>query len=42
MEQILQGAFLQRPDFATPAELLYILLLGFLIAFLIYRERSGR
>lgn len=37
IEQILQGAFLQRPDFATPAELLYILLLGLLIAFLIYR-----
>ena len=28
IEQILQGAFLQRPDFATPAELLYILVLG--------------
>ena len=37
IEQILQGAFLQRPDFATPAELLYILVLGILIAFLIYR-----
>jgi adenylate cyclase len=37
IEQILQGAFLQRPDFATPAELLYILVLGLLIAFLIYR-----
>ena len=37
IEQILQGSFLQRPDFATPAELLYILLLGLLIAFLIYR-----
>jgi adenylate cyclase len=37
VEQIIQGAFLQRPDFATPAELLYILLLGSLIAFLIYR-----
>jgi adenylate cyclase len=37
IEQILQGAFLLRPDFATPAELLYILLLGLLIAFLIYR-----
>ncbi len=37
MEQILQGAFLQRPDFATPAELIYILVLGTLIAFLIYR-----
>jgi adenylate cyclase len=37
LEQILQGAFLQRPDFATPAELLYILVLGVLIAFLIYR-----
>lgn len=37
VEQIIQGAFLQRPDFATAAELLYILLLGSLIAFLIYR-----
>ncbi|HXG79414.1 MAG TPA: adenylate/guanylate cyclase domain-containing protein [Methyloceanibacter sp.] len=37
LEQILQGAFLLRPDFATPAELLYILVLGVLIAFLIYR-----
>ena len=37
IEQILQGVFLQRPDFATPAELLYILVLGTLIAFLIYR-----
>ncbi|HET7211634.1 MAG TPA: CHASE2 domain-containing protein, partial [Methyloceanibacter sp.] len=37
IEQILQGAFLQRPDFATAAELLYILALGTLIAFLIYR-----
>ncbi|MBC8021031.1 MAG: adenylate/guanylate cyclase domain-containing protein [Methyloceanibacter sp.] len=37
IEQILQGAFLQRPDFATAAELLYILALGALIAFLIYR-----
>jgi adenylate cyclase len=38
IEQILQGAFLQRPDFATPAELIYILVLGILIAFLIYRS----
>ena len=37
IEQILQGAFLQRPDFATAAEILYILALGTLIAFLIYR-----
>src|SRR5215470_9758441 len=37
IEQILQGSFLQRPDFATAAELLYILALGTLIAFLIYR-----
>jgi adenylate cyclase len=37
IEQILQGSFLQRPDFATPAELLYILVLGLLIAILIYR-----
>jgi adenylate cyclase len=38
IEQILQGAFLQRPDFATAAELLYILVLGLLIAVLIYRS----
>jgi adenylate cyclase len=37
IEQILQGAYLQRPDFATPAELLFILVIGLLIAFLIYR-----
>jgi adenylate cyclase len=37
VEQILQGSFLLRPDFAKPAELLYILVLGVLIAFLIYR-----
>ena len=37
IEQILQGAYLQRPDFATAAELLYILALGLLIAFLVYR-----
>jgi adenylate cyclase len=37
LEQILEGTFLRRPDFATAAELLYILLLGLLIAFLIYR-----
>ncbi|MEE8633323.1 MAG: adenylate/guanylate cyclase domain-containing protein [Methyloceanibacter sp.] len=37
VEQILQGNFLMRPDFATPAELLYILILGLLIAVLIYR-----
>jgi adenylate cyclase len=37
IEQILQGSFLQRPDFATAAELLYILVIGVLIAFLIYR-----
>jgi adenylate cyclase len=37
IEQILEGAFLQRPDFATPGELFYILVLGTLIAFLIYR-----
>jgi adenylate cyclase len=37
IEQILQGSFLQRPDFATPAEFLYILVLGVLIAVLIYR-----
>lgn len=41
MEQILQGAFLQRPDFVTPAELLYILLLGSLIAFLIYQSGAA-
>lgn len=37
IEQILQGTFLQRPDFMLPAELLYILLLGIIIAFLVYR-----
>jgi adenylate cyclase len=37
VEQILRGTFLLRPDFATPAELFYILTLGILIAFLIYR-----
>ena len=37
IEQILQGSFLQRPDFATSAEMLYILVLGLLIAVLIYR-----
>ena len=37
VEQIIRGSYLLRPDFATPAELLYILLLGILIAVLIYR-----
>ena len=37
VEQILQNTFLLRPDFATPAELIYILVLGTLIAILIYR-----
>jgi adenylate cyclase len=37
IEQILQDTYLQRPDFATAAELLYILVLGMLIAVLIYR-----
>ena len=37
VEQILQNTFLLRPDFATPAELIYILVLGTLIAVLIYR-----
>jgi len=37
VEQIIRGTYLLRPDFATPAELLYILLLGILIAILIYR-----
>jgi adenylate cyclase len=37
MEQVLQGGYLQRPDFATPAELIYILALGIIIAVLIYR-----
>ena len=37
VELILQNAFLLRPDFATPAELIYILALGTLIAILIYR-----
>jgi adenylate cyclase len=36
IEQMLQGTFLQRPDFATPAELLYILVLGLLIAVIIF------
>jgi adenylate cyclase len=38
VEQILEGSFLQRPDFATPAELFYILALGIVIAVLIYRS----
>ncbi|MGH6734861.1 MAG: CHASE2 domain-containing protein [Methyloceanibacter sp.] len=38
VEQILKGDFLLRPDFATPAELLYILVLGILIAVLVYRS----
>ena len=33
----MQGGYLQRPDFATPAELIYILALGIIIAVLIYR-----
>jgi adenylate cyclase len=37
VEQIIRGAYLLRPDFAKPAELLYILVLGLLIAVLIYR-----
>jgi adenylate cyclase len=37
VEQIIRGSYLMRPDFATPAELLYILLLGLVIAVLIYR-----
>lgn len=37
VEQIIRGSYLLRPDFATPAELLYILLLGIVIAVLIYR-----
>ncbi|MEG6509860.1 adenylate/guanylate cyclase domain-containing protein [Methyloligella sp. 2.7D] len=37
VEQILTGDFLLRPDFAKPAELIYILALGILIAVLIYR-----
>ncbi len=37
IEQILQGHFLQRPDFATAAEMAFILVLGLLIAWLIYR-----
>ncbi len=38
LEQILESSFLQRPDFATPAELFYILALGIMIAVLIYRS----
>jgi adenylate cyclase len=41
IEQILQGAYLLRPDFATPAELLYILVLGIIIAVLIYRTGAA-
>lgn len=37
IEQIIRGTFLLRPDFATPMEILYILVLGLLIAVLIYR-----
>jgi len=37
VEQMLLGTFLERPDFATVGELLYILAIGALIAFLIYR-----
>ncbi len=37
IEQIVEDAFLQRPDFAGAAELLFILVLGTLIAVLIYR-----
>ena len=36
VEQIIEGSFLLRPDFATTAELFYILLLGILIATLVY------
>jgi adenylate cyclase len=36
VEQIIEGSFLLRPDFATAAELIYILLLGILIATLVY------
>jgi adenylate cyclase len=38
IEQILKGEFLHRPDFAEPAELLYILVIGLLTAFLVYRS----
>ena len=38
IEQILKGDFLHRPDFAEPAELLYILVIGLLTAFLVYRS----
>ncbi|MEM8573323.1 MAG: adenylate/guanylate cyclase domain-containing protein [Pseudomonadota bacterium] len=37
VEQIIRGDYLLRPDFATPLELLYILVLGLIIAVLIYR-----
>ena len=37
VEQIIRGSYLMRPDIATPAELIYILVLGILIAVLIYR-----
>jgi adenylate cyclase len=41
VEQILTGSYLLRPDFATAAEALYILLLGALIAALIYRAGAA-
>src|SRR4029079_4802783 len=41
IEHIRQGPSLQRPAFATPAELLYILVLGILIAVLIYRSGAA-
>ena len=36
VEQIIEGSFLFRPDFAATAELFYILLVGILIATLVY------
>lgn len=36
IEQIIRGAFLHRPDFAAMAELAFILVLGLVIALLVY------
>ncbi len=37
IEQILLGQYLERPDWATGAELIYLLVLGLLLAFLVPR-----
>ncbi|GBF25977.1 adenylate cyclase 1 [bacterium MnTg02] len=41
LEQMLVGAFLRRPDYASAVELLYMLLLGGIIAFLIYHSGAA-